>query len=162
MTDMGRHLLTTVMVLTLAVAGCGAADPPSATTDCPITIPDGDFTPPPSHPAVPSTAESGDVWYGKAELFTVLPVDGEYPHRKSVWWSSEFPGGSEEEQPPITVTWTRLDDPTVTHTHAPGTNAYTGADGWFMIAGIDPDEAGCWEVEASYKGATLTYVYQRS
>lgn len=29
-----------------------------------------------------------------------------------------------------------------------------------MIGGIDPGEAGCWEVEAAYKGATLTYVYE--
>lgn len=27
-----------------------------------------------------------------------------------------------------------------------------------MIAGIDPEENGCWEITASYKGATLSYV----
>lgn len=31
-----------------------------------------------------------------------------------------------------------------------------------MIAGIDPNEAGCWEVEATYKGATLSYVYEKT
>jgi hypothetical protein len=31
-----------------------------------------------------------------------------------------------------------------------------------MIAGIDPDEPGCWEVEATYKGASLGYVYEKT
>ncbi len=29
-----------------------------------------------------------------------------------------------------------------------------------MINGIDPDEPECWEVTATYKGATLGYVYE--
>lgn len=28
-----------------------------------------------------------------------------------------------------------------------------------MIAGLDPNEPGCWQVTSTYKGATLTYVY---
>jgi hypothetical protein len=40
------------------------------------------------------------------------------------------------------------------------TNAYTPKEGWFIIAGGDPPEPGCWQVEATYKGASLTYVYQ--
>jgi hypothetical protein len=58
------------------------------------------------------------------------------------------------------VTWNRLDietDPLVADV---GTNAFTAGDGDFMIAGIDPDEPGCWEVTASYKGATVRYVYE--
>lgn len=35
------------------------------------------------------------------------------------------------------------------------------ADGWFMIAGIDPDEPGCWRVTAAYSGVELSYVYNR-
>lgn len=42
-----------------------------------------------------------------------------------------------------------------------GTNAHTTADGWFMIAGIDPDIPGCWQVTATYRGAELSYVYYR-
>jgi hypothetical protein len=157
-----KRYLTAVALLATVISGCSAEATPTEATACPTTVPVGDFLPPSSHPPQPSTADSGDVWFGTDELFTVLPADGIYRQRKSVWWSTEFPGGDQEEQPPITVTWTRLDDPTVTHTHSPGTNAFTGADGWFIIAGIDPDEAGCWQVEATYKGATLTYVYERS
>ena len=43
---------------------------------------------------------------------------------------------------------------------SPGTNAYTPEDRWFMIAGIDPNTPGCWRVTATYKGATLSYVYE--
>lgn len=26
--------------------------------------------------------------------------------------------------------------------------------------GIDPEEPGCWEVTATYRGASLSYVYE--
>lgn len=29
-----------------------------------------------------------------------------------------------------------------------------------MVNGIDPQEPGCWEVTATYRGATLSYVYE--
>ncbi len=31
-----------------------------------------------------------------------------------------------------------------------------------MIGGIDPDIPGCWEVTATYKGASMSYVYERT
>jgi hypothetical protein len=155
--------LFSITLMAVVSTACAADTPPSASAaGCSVTIPDGGFVPPSTYPAEPSTSADGDVWFGSDGLFTVLPSDGAYRHRKSVWWSSRFPGGVEEEQPPVTVIWTNLGDPTETHTHSPGTNAYTAEDGWFMIAGIDPDEPGCWEVVATYKGATLTYVYERS
>lgn len=104
------------------------------------------------------------VWYGSEDLWTALAIDGDHGGRKSVWWSVNFPGGIEEEQPDVSVTWTRLDTaaPVIIDNDDKATNAFTAAEGWFMIAGIDPNEAGCWEVEATYKGATLSYVYERT
>lgn len=104
----------------------------------------------------------GIVWYGSEELWTALAIDGDHGGRKSVWWSVNFPGGIEEEQPDVSVTWTRLDtaDSIVIDSGGEATNAFTPEEGWFMIAGIDPNEAGCWEVEATYKGAILSYVYE--
>lgn len=124
--------------------------------ECPVTpVPDEPFVPPDPYPAEPPVG----TWYGTPELWTV--VTDEYVQRKSVWWSVNFPGGAEEEQPPITVGWVRLDDPDAeAHTHDGGTNAYTAEDGWFMISGIDPPEGGCYEVTATYKGTSLTYVYE--
>lgn len=46
----------------------------------------------------------GSVWHGTQAPWTVLPVDGDYQPRKSVWWSTEFPGGHEEERPDLHVT----------------------------------------------------------
>lgn len=104
------------------------------------------------------------VWYGTDELWTALAVDGDHGGRKSVWWSTNFPGGIEEGQPEVHVTWTRLDTekPVVIDNGGMATNAYIPDHGWFMIAGIDSDQPGCWEVEATYKGATLSYVYEKT
>jgi hypothetical protein len=105
----------------------------------------------------------GDVWYGTEELWTALALDGVHSPRKSVWWSVNFPGGMVEEQPEVFVTWTRLDadEPVVIDNGGKATNAFIPNQGWFMIAGGDPAETGCWEVEATYKGATLSYVYEK-
>lgn len=106
----------------------------------------------------------GAVWYGSEELWTVLAIDGDHSPRKSVWWSINFPGGIVEGEPELWVTWTRLDTEktVVGDNDGKATNAYTPEEGWFMIAGIDPGEAGCWEVEASYKGASFSYVYEET
>lgn len=154
-----------VLVATAAVPG--DAD---ATFECPVTIPpQPGFSPP--EPWAATYPHEGSVWYGDEELWTVLETDGTYGPRKSVWWSANFPGGAEEERPDLHVTWTRLDtdEPIVFDNEGRATNAHTAAEGWFMIARSDPDltkadvsESGCWRVTAEYKGATLSYVYQRS
>lgn len=145
--------------------------------ECPVTIPPepGFVAPEPEdvtyseHFPAPDLwpheyPHEGTVWYGSEELWTALAVDGDHGGRKSVWWSVNFPGGIVEEQPDVSVTWTRLDtdETAVIDNGGKATNAFTGAEGWFMIAGIDPNQAGCWEVEATYKGATLSYVYEKT
>jgi hypothetical protein len=162
-----RHVsrLIALLALLLAVGACDSTATTTTTTPpsdpaCPVTLPTpGDFVPPAPYPA---TYPSQDfVWYGEAGLWTVLDPDGGYQPRKSVWWSEQFPGGDVEERPALHVTHRRIAEPDVPIIDNEGnaTNAYTVDDGWFMIATIDPDEPGCWQVEASYKGATLSYVY---
>lgn len=121
---------------------------------------DAGFTPPEGYPSSPSDTDPAARWYGTDDLWTVLRADGTYQLRKGVFWSVAFPGGAVEERPDISMTWHRLDlpEPPIVE-EGPGTNAFTTEDGWFMIAGIDPDVRGCWEVTATYKGATLKYVY---
>lgn len=131
---------------------------------CPVTIPDGDFAPPAPHDAASPIGE-GQAWFGSAELWTSLPLDGTYLPRKSVWWSEDFAGGGEESTPDLRVTWTRLDDPDPDPDAAPivvdgGTNAHTPEQGWLMIAGLDPTEPGCWQVTATYRDAELSYVFE--
>ncbi len=126
---------------------------------CPATIPpEPGFEPP--LPWNPNPSDPETVWFGSADLWTVLDRAG-HTLRKSVWWSANFPGGGEEEMPEVEVIYERLDaddDPVVSA--APGTNAYTAEDGWFMINGIEPDESGCWRATATYKGAELSYVFE--
>jgi hypothetical protein len=133
----------------------------SGSFDCPVTLPATlPLSAPESHPDQPGNPEM--AWYGTEDLWTALPIDGDYGPRKSVWWSSSFAGGGIEQTPAIDVVWERLDadDPPITN-DGYGTNAHTVADGWFMIAGSDPDEPGCWRVTARYAGSSLSYVYER-
>lgn len=144
---------------------------------CPVTVP----SKPGFEPSEPKTAvytknfprpetypteypDEESVWYGDDGLWTVLPLDGLYDERKTVFWSANFPGGTVEEQPELHVTWARLDsdDKRVVDNNGQATNAYTPEHGWFMITGTEVLEAGCWEVTATYKGATLSYVYEKA
>lgn len=155
---------TTVAATMTTVAGTSTTSQTSEAVDrykCPVTEPIAEFQPP--EPYAPSRAVDGMIWYGTSDLWTVLKLDGRHSPRKSVWWSANFPGGRDEPMPVISITWTRLDEQAdIVRNGSRGTNAYTAADGQFMIGGIDPDLPGCWEVAASYKGATLSYVYVRT
>ena len=105
-----------------------------------------------------------DLWYGTADLWTILPRQGfDYQPRKSLWWSVRFAGWPTEPSPEIAVTWRRIDvlDGETIVSNQPGTNAGTPEGGQLMIAGIDARINGCWEVTATYKGASLSYVYER-
>lgn len=146
--------------LMLFMVACGISPAEEADSACDTTMPSlPGFVPPEPYAATPSIPDA--VWYGTADLWTVLSADGSYQPRKSVWWSDRFGGGKVEEVPPITVSHYRLDEAaTSPQVETPGTNAYTVEDGWFMMAGIDPQTPGCWQVTAEYKGATLSYVYE--
>lgn len=123
---------------------------------CVVTVPpEPGLVVPNTHPEEPVFGR----WYGTSDLWTVLETDGSYGPRKSVWWSANFPGGVDEERPEVLVTWRRLDrEAPILSNDSAATNAYTAEYGWFMIAGIDPEDPGCWEITATYKGATLSYV----
>lgn len=127
---------------------------------CVVTLPpDPGLTPPEPYPPAPSAPSMR--WYGTADLWTPLPADGSYPQRKSMWWSSRFEGGGREPDPDISVVFERLDPQGVAITAGPpGTSGFTPQDGWFMIAAIDPEDSGCWKVTATYRGATLSYVFR--
>ncbi len=149
-----------VAALQLGPTGTTSVDVADAgTPTCPVTVaPEAGFEPPEPWPATPSAEEY--AWYGTKDLWTVIDR-GEHAPRKGVWWSANFPGGAEEEQPQLHITYRRLgsDEPTIVF-GGPGTNAYTVQDGDFMINGIEPEAPGCWLATATYKGATLSYVYE--
>lgn len=152
------------LALAITLTACGTTAEPAAQAaeGCPVTIPPSPgFRAPDPWPAKPVNEEW--VWYGDEALWTVLSPDGKHPLTKGVWWSVNFPGGMKEEQPDLSVSWTRIGEgePDVLKSTDRGTNAYTVEDGWFMISGVDP-EPGCWEVTATYKGAVLSYVFEHA
>lgn len=180
---LARSVLIAVAVAGSSACGAAASDESATPEDlfvsrdgCPVTVPaEGfqpsepeaavyteHFPPPGSYPT--EYPDDGHVWYGSGGLWTELPVDGLYDERKTVFWSTNFSGGTVEENPDLTVTWTRLDteETVVFDNDGYATNGYTPEHGWFMITSPEERlEAGCWRVYASYKGATLTYVYQK-
>jgi hypothetical protein len=128
--------------------------------ECPVTIPSrsGFLAPEPWPAHYP--LDDDLLWYGTEGLWTALPVDpSDYGPRKSVWWSTNFTGGFVEGGLDISVFWQRLDADAPAIHQFEATNAMTEEEGWFMIAGSDPPELGCWRVTASFEGSTLTYVY---
>jgi hypothetical protein len=124
--------------------------------ECGATIPDEAFVPPDGYQP---TRTDGKVWFGTEELWTAIPANGISDFEKSVWWSSNFPGSAEEPRPEIQVTFRLLGDESKTITNSNATIASTPDEGSFMSVGFQPDLQGCWEVTATYKDATLTYVY---
>ncbi len=140
------------------VSSLEASDERTEGSACVVTKPPvPGLTPPAPYNATPSPDDL--VWYGTDELWTVLAIDGSFVPTKSVWWSTLFRGGSEEPMPEISVRFDRVDQtaPTI-HSEGLGTNAYTVEDGWFMMADMEQEPAGCWRVTTSYRDATLSYV----
>jgi hypothetical protein len=93
----------------------------------------------------------GEVWPGAASPG---------PGQKTWWWSTHFPGGAQESVPRIAVTARLLDigAPTLTLAEE-GTNG--AADfGSAMLVGVQLPSAGCWELTATYKGHSLSYVVE--
>lgn len=180
---LARSALIAIAVAGLSACGVAAGDESATPEDvfvsrdgCPVTevsklgfiaptpkaaIYTENFPTPSSYPN--EYPEPDAVWYGSEGLWTVLSLNGKGDERKTVFWSTNFPGGTVEEQPDLQVTWSRLDGgEQVTVANDRSTNAYTPEHGWFMIT--SPTEklpAGCWQVEATYKGSTLTYVYEK-
>jgi hypothetical protein len=166
-----RHLGTSVVavvgLVAVAVAGIVSwtlGTPPlrtiadRAADACPVIDPsEVTFIPPEPYPSDPGV--DGSAWYGSSELWTVVS-DPPGP-RKSVWWSAGFVG-SREGRPDLDVVYERLDDDGAEAVvlDGPATNAHSDEHGWFMIAGLQPDEPGCWQATARYGDSELRVVFE--
>jgi hypothetical protein len=146
-----------------AAASAAAEAAPSAT--CQVTRPDPRFKPPKDFvQSLPGYY--GSEWFGTAHLWTMVAHDGEIWHglprsdagfgQKTFWWSADWTPRI-EEQPAITVTGRRLDGPGSFTAGNPGTNA-TADFGTAMLVGVEVPSAGCWELTASYRAASLSIV----
>ena len=142
-----------------------ADSPAMATEACTVTRPNPSFNAPAPYPASPP--DDRYAWFGTPQLWTMLELDGEvwdagnasFPVAiKMFWWSSNWAGMREEQEPAIIVVATRLDGPgTVTTDHA--TNAAADSlGGEAMLVGIEFPTPGCWQLTAQYGDAVLSYV----
>lgn len=136
-------------------------------SSCHLTKPTHPFLPPADNsvPARPPAYYDAE-WYGTGRLWTMLRHGGEawfdLPRgadglgQKTFWWSADFDVVN-EPQPAISVTGRQLDGFGRFASLAPGTNA--GADfGSAMLIGVGVPTTGCWEITATYKRATLSYI----
>jgi hypothetical protein len=171
-------VIGTVIVAATLVAGAVLVGPSlfsrgqtpgsgGAMETCLVTKPDQPFAPPAPYPEKPTPGDQ-KVWFGSAQLWTMLNREGETwgrlmgaPHTisvKSFWWSTAWsPSG--EPQPDIAVVGEQLDGPGTFQAGSPGTNA--SADfGSAMLVGFDVPNPGCWRITATYRGVSLSYVVQ--
>jgi hypothetical protein len=138
---------------------------PTSTPRCDVTVPEPPFIPPDPDLRTPP-ADYGTAWYGTADLWTMLDLDGDVwgpwvradqgLPQKTFWWSVDWVP-QDELQPAITVTGQRLDGPGSFRFGDPGTNA-TADFGTAMLVGIDIPTYGCWRITARYRAASLSYV----
>jgi hypothetical protein len=166
----------------LLISGCAAgaseqgnASAPASPTDpnaCPVTVPpQPGFVPPEPYPTEPPFDQ---VWYGTAELWTVLDANGavwrDLPvgkegsvGDKTAWFSERFSTAEREDfagKADITVTAERLDGSARRVATDGGVPSFNRDIKNFMLIGLVLPKAGCWEVTASYRVAELTYVLQ--
>ena len=139
------------------------AQPPLDDLACAVTQPDPPFVPPSPYPAVAPPLYESD-WYGSEALWTMLDRDGEVwgasainLGEKTFWWSTGWRGMRDDPSPALTVVGTQLDGPG-TFTAGPATNAERDDFGEAMLVGLEVPTPGCWQIEATYGDAVLSYV----
>lgn len=150
-----------------AGSSMAAATPPHVPSTCHVTKPMHLFVPPAGSAAPARLPAYYDAeWYGTARLWTILRHNGEVwyglPHgpdglvQKTFWWSADF-DVNHERQPAISVTGRQLDGPGRFASPAPGTNAQADF-GSAMLMGVDVPTTGCWQITATYRHASLSFV----
>jgi hypothetical protein len=129
---------------------------------CPVTVLGKEaFTPSFETPEGPPGLYDA-VWYGTPELYTIINPDGKSSENrwlggeKTFWWSEHF-SVSTEPEPDIEVTARRSDGNT-TYQSGQTTHGMREDIGNFMLVGVTLPESGCWELTATYRDASLSYV----
>lgn len=127
---------------------------------CTVTRPpEPAFVPPAPWPIRPP--ETDRFWFGNADLWTSLPLDGNWRQlalgEKFWWWSQEF-DVKEDSTPDLTVIARRLDGDAPNFQVSEATNGYHESINWAMLIGVELPSPGCWEFTGQYKGQELSFV----
>jgi len=138
------------------------ANPVVAQPGCPVTDPTT------SKVEVPweerNHLEHDRVWYGSESLAVLLAPDGKWHgmgpeenYGNKLWlWSVDWDRRS-ETRPDLTVFARALHDQSVTSQSGKATHGF--AHYWeAMLTGLGFPEPGCWEVVASYRDASVSFV----
>jgi hypothetical protein len=122
------------------------------------------YVPPKPYPA---TAPGGMTWYGSDALWTILRDDVPVVHgnarisEKLVYFRVGF-DWLQEPKPLLSVVAKRLDAPAPLLLAEPVSAAAVRPtdrpENMAMLTGIAFKEAGCWEISATYRGQTLSYI----
>ncbi|HVM35673.1 MAG TPA: hypothetical protein VM784_10050 [Actinomycetota bacterium] len=160
----------------LGPANAGQSPEASATSreihGCPVTVPpQSGFVPPKPYPPEPPLEQ---VWFGTAELWTLLDREGAVwsglsvgkgPHPvgdKTLWFSENFSTAQREDfsaDADITLTAVHLDGSARTVVQEGGVPSFNSGIKNFMLVPLGLPEAGCWELTATYRNAELSYVF---
>ena len=165
-------LLAVLILAFLLLASCTEGDASTPTPRlapdevCPITIPPDPGFVPPSDWMPDPRPDYDRVWYGDANLWTMLDPEGEVwtvwntgrLPLKHFWFSTMF-STTEEPWPDIDVTLTFLGRDEAIEVAGRATHGMRsrGELHEFMITGGDVTP-GCWEITATYREAMLSFV----
>lgn len=142
------------------------ADSPAVTAEaCAVTRPNPPLGAPSPYPDSPP--DDRYAWFGTPELWTMLDLDGEvwdaantsFPvSQKLFWWSSNWAGMREDQEPALTVVATRLDGPGTVRTDQATNASDDSLGGQAMLTGIEFPTPGCWQLTGQYGDVVLSYI----
>jgi hypothetical protein len=135
--------------------------------ECEVSLPHGNDLPD-SLLSVPE----GFAWVGSPKLAATVPINGHWkgmgPERNYFdkwWWWRDGYRATEEADPELVVTATRLDESSPPVVIRNATNAFGPANefgpGWdAMLVGMEFPTSGCWEVVGRYRDQELRFVFE--
>lgn len=158
-------LFLTACAQSTSVAATAPTPAPEVPPACAVTTPpEVVFTAPLPYPA--NAPYPNEFWYGSADLWTMLPVDGAWRGlpfsstgftQKVFWWRADYDPYA-EPQPALTVVGRRLDGEAPALRAASATHALHADFHAAMLVGVDVPTAGCWQITGTYGAAALSFV----
>lgn len=124
---------------------------------CLVTLPPSPVFVPPD----PYIASTNGFWFGSDALWVHLPLEFEANQGQKVFvFSKNYRSAFSEPKPDLVVTGRRLDGESPRAISGHATNAIKVMGGPAMLVGMTLPAAGCWELTAYYRGASVTFVVQ--